>query len=220
MRHSADLLKKEQESAEKILGVTEEREKENLELPVAVTKDQLTKARVVQRILQLEGRQDELEVFLRSQTGLAETAAIEVTAEELPGAAEQEGALAAIYFYGAEQAKAGGQTLLSIGGTRPCAKDGVFAFKRKWGIRFEPKPDARLNLLVRWREPGAFAEEFLTHSPLFFRDGDDLSLVAAAPDTLPERARALFWSEGMKRMYDSFVSIKDYLAAPSPASHD
>ncbi len=92
MRHSLELLRKERESAEKILGVTQEREKENFELPVAVTKDQLTKARVVQRILQLEGREDELEVTLRGQTGLAENTRIDVTPEDLPGAAEQEGA--------------------------------------------------------------------------------------------------------------------------------
>jgi outer membrane protein TolC len=66
VRHSLDLLRKEGESADKILGITQEREKENLELPVEITRSQLTKARVVQRILQLEGRQDELEVFLRS----------------------------------------------------------------------------------------------------------------------------------------------------------
>lgn len=92
VRHSLDLLRKEQDSAEKILAVTQQREKENFELPVAVTKDQLTKARVVQRILQLEGRQDELEVILRSQTGLPETTVIDVTPEDLPGIAEQEGA--------------------------------------------------------------------------------------------------------------------------------
>ena len=92
VRHSLELLRKERESAEKILGVTQEREKENFELPVAVTKDQLTKARVVQRILQLEGREDELEVTLRGQTGLAENTRIDVTPEDLPGAAEQEGA--------------------------------------------------------------------------------------------------------------------------------
>src|ERR1700716_234244 len=79
VRHSLDLLRKEQESAEKILGVTQQRERENLELPVSVTKDQLTKARVVQRILQLEGREDELEGILRSQTGLTENTSIEVT---------------------------------------------------------------------------------------------------------------------------------------------
>ena len=92
VRHSLELLRKEQESAEKILEVTQQREKENFELPVAVTKDQLTRARVVQRILQLEGREDELEVLLRSETGLEANAAIEVTPEDLPGVAEQEGA--------------------------------------------------------------------------------------------------------------------------------
>jgi outer membrane protein len=92
VRHSLELLRKEQESADKILAVTLQREKENFELPVAVTKDQLTKARVAQRILQLEGREDELEVVLRGQTGLAENTLIEVTPEELPGVAEQEGA--------------------------------------------------------------------------------------------------------------------------------
>jgi outer membrane protein TolC len=91
-RHSLELLRKEQESADKILAVTQQREKENFELPVAVTKDQLTRARVVQRILQLEGREDELEVLLRSETGLQSNTAIEVTPEDLPGVAEQEGA--------------------------------------------------------------------------------------------------------------------------------
>jgi len=92
VRHSLDLLRKEQESADRILAVTQQREKENFELPLAVTKDQLTRARVVQHILQLEGRQDELEVVLRGQTGLAENTLIEVTPEDLPGVAEQEGA--------------------------------------------------------------------------------------------------------------------------------
>jgi outer membrane protein TolC len=92
VRHSLELLRKEQDSADKILAVTQQREKENFELPVAVTKDQLTRARVVQRILQLEGRQDELEVVLRGQTGFPESTVIDVTPEDLPGVAEQEGA--------------------------------------------------------------------------------------------------------------------------------
>ena len=92
VRHSLELLRKEQGSADKILEVTQQRERENFELPVEVTRSQLIKARVAQRILQLEGRQDELEVFLRSQTGLAQDTLIEVTPEDLPGEAEQEGA--------------------------------------------------------------------------------------------------------------------------------
>ena len=92
VRHSLELLRGEQESAGKILQVTQERQAEGYELPVEVTKAQLTKAQVVQRILQLEGRDDELETFLRGQLGLGDEQAIEVTPEELPGEAEQEGA--------------------------------------------------------------------------------------------------------------------------------
>jgi outer membrane protein TolC len=92
VRHSLELLRREQESAEKILQVTQERQGEGYELPVEVTKAQLTRAQVVQRILQLEGREDELEVFLRNQLGLGQDQAVEVTPEDLPGEAEQEGA--------------------------------------------------------------------------------------------------------------------------------
>jgi outer membrane protein len=92
VRHSLELLRKEKDSADKIVDVTREREGEGYELPVEVTKAQLTLAQVQQRILQLEGRQDELEVYLRNQLGLAVDQSMDVTPEELPGAAEQEGA--------------------------------------------------------------------------------------------------------------------------------
>ena len=92
VRHSLELLRKEKDSAEKIVEVTEQRQGEGFELPTEVTKAQLTKAQVVQRILQLEGRQDELEVFLRNELGLAPEQPIEVTPEDLPGSAEQAGA--------------------------------------------------------------------------------------------------------------------------------
>ena len=91
VRHSLELLRTERESAEKILQVTQERESQGFELPVEVTKAQLIKARVGQRILLLEEREDELEVFLRYQMGMPETQAIEVTPEDLPGEVEQAG---------------------------------------------------------------------------------------------------------------------------------
>jgi outer membrane protein TolC len=91
VRHSLELLRREQESSEKILQVTQERQGEGYELPVEVTKAQLTRAQVIQRILQLEAREDDLEVFLRYQLGLSEGQAVEVTPEELPGEAELAG---------------------------------------------------------------------------------------------------------------------------------
>jgi outer membrane protein len=92
VRNALELLRAEKDSAEKIVNVTKEREGEGFELPVEVTKAQLTRAQVQERILQLEGRQDELEVYLRSQLGLPADQPIEVTPEDLPGAAEEEGA--------------------------------------------------------------------------------------------------------------------------------
>lgn len=92
VRHSLELLRKEKDSAEKIVQVTQERQGEGYELPVEVTKAQLTRAQVVERILQLEGREDELEVYLRNQMGMVADQKIDLAAEDLPGAAEQEGA--------------------------------------------------------------------------------------------------------------------------------
>jgi outer membrane protein TolC len=92
VRHSLELLRKENDSAEKILGVTQERAGEGFELPMEVTRAQLTKAQVAQKILQLEARQEELETYLRDQLGLAPEQQFDLSADELPGAAEQEGA--------------------------------------------------------------------------------------------------------------------------------
>jgi len=92
VHHSLELLHGERDSAEKILQITQERQGEGYELPMEITRAELTKAQVTQRILQLEGREDELEVFLRGQLGLGEDQPIEVTPEELPGEAEQQGA--------------------------------------------------------------------------------------------------------------------------------
>jgi outer membrane protein len=92
IRHSLELLRKENESAERILGVTQERAGEGFELPMEVTRAQLTKAQVAQKILQLESRQDELETYLRDQLGFAPEQQFDLSADDLPGAAEQEGA--------------------------------------------------------------------------------------------------------------------------------
>jgi outer membrane protein TolC len=92
IRHSLELLRKESDSAERILGVTQERAGEGFELPMEVTRAQLTKAQVAQRILQLEARQEELETYLRDQLGFAPEQQFDLSADELPGAAEQEGA--------------------------------------------------------------------------------------------------------------------------------
>ncbi|MCL4524539.1 MAG: TolC family protein [Acidobacteria bacterium] len=89
VRHSIRLLREERESSMKIAGVTRERAREGLELEVEVTRAELTAARIAQRILQLEGREDALETDLRRLTGTPAGQRIEVEAEDLPPLPEQ-----------------------------------------------------------------------------------------------------------------------------------
>jgi len=92
LRHEIELLRKEQESAEKIVQITKDRMAEGLELPTEAIRAELLKAQVTQRVLQLEGREEDVAVFLRAQMGMPAEQELEVSVEELPGAAEQEGA--------------------------------------------------------------------------------------------------------------------------------
>lgn len=89
VRHSLRLLTEERASAEKVVGVTQQRSAEGLELPIEVTRAQLTAARAAQRILQLEGREEWLDGELRRLTGIPPGQKIEVNVED-PGPAGKE----------------------------------------------------------------------------------------------------------------------------------
>jgi outer membrane protein len=82
VRHSLELMRTEQASAEKILGVTRERVTANQELPIEVTRTELAQARVAERIIKLEGRQEALELQIRNLTGISDSQSIEVDTEE------------------------------------------------------------------------------------------------------------------------------------------
>jgi outer membrane protein TolC len=59
-RHSLDLMRSEQASAEKILQVTRDRVAANQELPIEETRSELTAARIQQRIVMLADRNESL----------------------------------------------------------------------------------------------------------------------------------------------------------------
>ncbi len=82
VRRSLDLLRTERESAQKVLGVTRERAGAGLELPIEITKAELTQARIEQRVIGLEGREEDLEEELRNLTGLPSDRRIELSSEE------------------------------------------------------------------------------------------------------------------------------------------
>jgi len=90
IRHSLDLLGREQASAEKILQVTRDRAQAGQELPIEITRSELTLARARQRIIHLEGRQDVVEQQLRNLTGMPDSQSLNVETEEPHFATEQQ----------------------------------------------------------------------------------------------------------------------------------
>jgi hypothetical protein len=127
------------------------------------------------------------------------------------------GALAALYLTAPDLAKMNGCTILDFGGTRPCARDGVLQFKRKWGMNFASKSDVRVDMLMRWERPGTpFIQEFLSHSPLLFRENGGLSLLAASSTLAPTQLRNQLWLNGIDRMH----ILGDVPASDTPLPKD
>jgi outer membrane protein len=87
VRHSLELMRSERLSAGHILDATRERADSGRELPIEVTRAQLTTAKIEQRIAQLEDRDDSLSGELRDMMGLPDDQQIEVTTEDFPLAA-------------------------------------------------------------------------------------------------------------------------------------
>lgn len=71
VRHGLELLRKEGDSSTRVLDVTRQRVAEGRELPIEITRAELVAARVVQRRLQLEGREDVLQANLQDLCSVA-----------------------------------------------------------------------------------------------------------------------------------------------------
>lgn len=82
VRHSLDLLQKELASGEKILEVVRERIAANQELPIEGTRSELALARIQQRVIKLEDREQALEAQLRDMTAIPDSQSLEVETEE------------------------------------------------------------------------------------------------------------------------------------------
>lgn len=87
VRHALELLYGERLSAGRILNATREREQAGRELPIEVTRAQLTAARIEQRIAQMEDRDDSLSGELRDMMGLPSDQPMEVSTEDISGVA-------------------------------------------------------------------------------------------------------------------------------------
>jgi outer membrane protein len=82
VRHSLELMRSEQASGEKILEVVKERVEANQELPIEVTRQQLSGAVIQERVVELEDRDQALTDQLRDLTGLPDDRSIEVATED------------------------------------------------------------------------------------------------------------------------------------------
>jgi outer membrane protein TolC len=90
VRHAQELMRSERLSAARILEAMRQRADAGRELPIEVTRAQLTTARIEQRIAQMEDREDSLSGELRDMMGLSPDQPIEVSSEDIPGAATDE----------------------------------------------------------------------------------------------------------------------------------
>lgn len=89
VRHGLRLLRAERASAQRIVEITRARAGEGLELPVEVTRARLTAARIEQRIVQHEGREEYLAARLRQMMGLPAGQPFEVSDEQVLLAASE-----------------------------------------------------------------------------------------------------------------------------------
>ena len=93
VRRSRDLLLLERGSAARILAYMRQRANAGLELPIEVTRAQLTAARIEQNITKLEDGGDSLSEQLRADLGLGADQPMEVAAEDLPATSEPDAGL-------------------------------------------------------------------------------------------------------------------------------
>jgi outer membrane protein len=82
IRHSLELLRNEQAGSEKIGQVTRERAQAGQELPIEVTRSELTAARIRERVIKLEDRDVIVSEQIRNLTGIPDAQSIGVDTEE------------------------------------------------------------------------------------------------------------------------------------------
>ncbi len=122
----------------------------------------------------------------------------------------KEGAIAALYYFIIDMAQKRGCRVVDFRGSRPTLADGLLRYKSKWGAVLYDKTDSYHDLFVRWSRASDSVKEFLSQTPLIFRDGGGLS--ALLGDT-PSHSQAL-WVDGLRRWYR--LTDSGLLAMPSP----
>src|SRR5690606_4460469 len=110
---------------------------------------------------------------------------------------EKEGAVAALYYFILKWARDIGCTTIDYRGSRPSLSDGLLRYKSKWGAALYEKTDSYYDLLVGWPKGNSAVTEFLSHTPLIFREAGGFSALLGN-----ERQRECdVWVDGLRRCY-------------------
>jgi hypothetical protein len=109
----------------------------------------------------------------------------------------KEGAIAALYYFIIELARTRGYQFVDFRGSRPSLCDGLLRYKSKWGVTLYDKADSYHDLFVRWGQVNEVVKEFLSHTPLIFREEGRLSAIHADES---QNYRSL-WVGGLHRLY-------------------
>lgn len=110
---------------------------------------------------------------------------------------EREGAVAALYYFIVKWAREVGCSTVDFRGSRPSLTDGLLRYKSKWGVTLYDKTDSYHDLLLRWHQVNSVVTEFLSHTPLIFRDEEGFSALLGS-----ERQReGDLWVDGLRRCY-------------------
>jgi hypothetical protein len=109
----------------------------------------------------------------------------------------KQGAFIASYIFCFDYARQRGIATVDLRGCRPSLHDNLFRYKRKWSAVLRDKADNVYDWLVRWHTIEGVVTEFLTHTSLIFRDGDDLSAIHADPT----QTRDALWTDGLREIY-------------------
>jgi hypothetical protein len=89
-------------------------------------------------------------------------------------------ALAGVYAFSFECARAQGMDFVDLRGCRPSPADSLFFVKHKWGAQVRDHGETAFEFLFDWKEGKSAVRRFLEMTPLIFRDAGHLSLLGVA----------------------------------------
>jgi outer membrane protein TolC len=92
VQRSLQLLQSAYDSSQRIVELAKQREAAGLELPVTVTTDELQAARLSEKLLKYQGRQETLSEQIRDMTGIPASESLQVSPEDLPASESAEAA--------------------------------------------------------------------------------------------------------------------------------